>query len=439
LSRLVVDPTKELSMLVYEHKYEEAFTYALQRVMFGSSPGYALSSSFTAVFHIVGIIFHRRFLMLVVSETLSSDDYQLNAELEMSLVKRSDLWRVVKKPIMLKDASTGAPNTSTAADIQGEFTPPPEEVSSIRKRTIATIDLPYIYIQRCESPTACAQNVSVSRNVRMRLITSQSSMLVNATRLPTTSEQHRRTLILSETMTREMEPPLPTTSEQHRRTLDIIRNHDTGDETTVPISRIFDRFRNMSMNDLQSNYAVHIDMVQNAVTHKLFTPCTGDTTADCPTTTDTSIPVSNTLFASNEPLAPNAHKRKNPHPLSTARPKEASSSRNVKKQLMPASSKAHSANTYKNYPPVNSQIHEPYSSRSQDDPPSYMDLGDCDQQCRYCGCLFWYNERLKGSNYSGQAEYHLRCEEGHIYMRETPDPAALIQQLLKNTHFMENI
>ncbi|GKA74728.1 pyrophosphate--fructose 6-phosphate 1-phosphotransferase subunit alpha-like protein [Tanacetum coccineum] len=26
-----VDPTKELSMLVYEHKYEEAFTYALQR------------------------------------------------------------------------------------------------------------------------------------------------------------------------------------------------------------------------------------------------------------------------------------------------------------------------------------------------------------------------------------------------------------------------
>ncbi|GJY52721.1 hypothetical protein Tco_0443568 [Tanacetum coccineum] len=40
--RLVVDPTKELSMLVYEHKYEEAFTYALQRVMFGSSPGYAI-------------------------------------------------------------------------------------------------------------------------------------------------------------------------------------------------------------------------------------------------------------------------------------------------------------------------------------------------------------------------------------------------------------
>ncbi|GJW92525.1 hypothetical protein Tco_0170078, partial [Tanacetum coccineum] len=37
-----VDPTKELPMLVYEHKYEEAFTYALQRVMFGSSPGYAL-------------------------------------------------------------------------------------------------------------------------------------------------------------------------------------------------------------------------------------------------------------------------------------------------------------------------------------------------------------------------------------------------------------
>nr|GEZ54971.1 hypothetical protein [Tanacetum cinerariifolium] len=30
---------------------------------------------------------------------------------------------------------------------------------------------------------------------------------------------------------------------------------------------------------------------------------------------------------------------------------------------------------------------------------SYIDLGNCDQKCHYCGCLFWYAERLKGANH----------------------------------------
>nr|GEV89042.1 helitron helicase-like domain-containing protein [Tanacetum cinerariifolium] len=47
--------------------------------------------------------------------------------------------------------------------------------------------------------------------------------------------------------------------------------------------------------------------------------------------------------------------------------------------------------------------------------PPYMDLGDCDRQCRHCRCLFWYNERLKGHQYGGQAEYHLCCENIRAY------------------------
>ncbi|GJS49151.1 DNA helicase [Tanacetum coccineum] len=70
---------------------------------------------------------------------------------------------------------------------------------------------------------------------------------------------------------------------------------------------------------------------------------------------------------------------------------------------------------------------------------SYIDLGDCNQQCRHCGCLFWYNERLKSNNYGRRAEYHLCCGGGKIYMPPTPDPPLFVQQLLTNAHFMEHI
>ncbi|GJV30357.1 DNA helicase [Tanacetum coccineum] len=70
---------------------------------------------------------------------------------------------------------------------------------------------------------------------------------------------------------------------------------------------------------------------------------------------------------------------------------------------------------------------------------SYIDLGDCNQRCRHCGCLFWYNERLKSNNYGRRAEYHLCCGGGKIYMPPLPDPPVFVQQLLTNAHFMEHI
>nr|GEY82715.1 helitron helicase-like domain-containing protein [Tanacetum cinerariifolium] len=78
-------------------------------------------------------------------------------------------------------------------------------------------------------------------------------------------------------------------------------------------------------------------------------------------------------------------------------------------------------------------------SRRQGDATSYIDLGDFKQECRHCGCLFWYNERLKGNDYGGRAEYHLCCGGGKIYMPLTPDPPVFIQQLLRNSHFIEHV
>nr|GEV06100.1 hypothetical protein [Tanacetum cinerariifolium] len=43
-----------------------------------------------------------------------------------------------------------------------------------------------------------------------------------------------------------------------------IGNHDTSDGTTVPVSRNFDRFRDMCMNILQSNYMTHAAAVHNS-------------------------------------------------------------------------------------------------------------------------------------------------------------------------------
>nr|GFA20079.1 hypothetical protein [Tanacetum cinerariifolium] len=80
--------------------------------------------------------------------------------------------------------------------------------------------------------------------------------------------------------------------------------------------------------------------------------------------------MSSTVSAMNECSNLGIQKRSQSRPLQTAMSKEPSSSKNV-----------------------------PRRPRNQGDGPSYIDLGDCDHQCRHCGCLFWYNERLKGNDY----------------------------------------
>nr|GEU72572.1 DNA helicase [Tanacetum cinerariifolium] len=66
----------------------------------------------------------------------------------------------------------------------------------------------------------------------------------------------------------------------------------------------------------------------------------------------------------------------------------------------------------------------------------YEDLGDCNQQCRYCGAAFWYAERLKGHQ---EAEYRLCCGGGRIHIGPEPEPPEYIKLLFQNKHFMENI
>ncbi|GJX94365.1 DNA helicase [Tanacetum coccineum] len=132
-------------------------------------------------------------------------------------------------------------------------------------------------------------------------------------------------------------------------------------------------------------------------------------------------------------------KRKNTSSLLALHPEDTLFTRSIRRRYTPATSNIFRANTNRNSPVTNIQNLSVNMAHARNDTPSYMDLGDCDQQCRHCGCLFWYNERLKDSYYTKEAKYHLCCGGGQIYMPPIPDPPAFIQQLFKNNQFMEHI
>ncbi|GJV25506.1 DNA helicase [Tanacetum coccineum] len=142
-----------------------------------------------------------------------------------------------------------------------------------------------------------------------------------------------------------------------------------------------------------------------------------------------------------------SRKRKETTSLLTLHPDDTLFTRSIRRRYTPATSNIRRNNTNRNSPVTNiqnlsvntTQARSKRSTDARDDTLSYMDLGDCDQQCRHCGCLFWYNERLKGNAYAREAEYHLCCGGGQIYMPPTPAPPAFIQQLFKNNQFMKHI
>ncbi|GJU84393.1 DNA helicase [Tanacetum coccineum] len=132
-------------------------------------------------------------------------------------------------------------------------------------------------------------------------------------------------------------------------------------------------------------------------------------------------------------------KRKNTNPLLAISPEDALFTRIIRRLYTPATSNICCVNTNRNSPSINIQNLSSNTAHARNDMPSYMDLGDCDQQCRHYGCLFWYNEQLKGAHYTTDAEYHLCYGGGQIYMPSTPYPPAFIQQLFKNNEFMKHI
>ncbi|GJV02337.1 hypothetical protein Tco_1335906 [Tanacetum coccineum] len=199
---------------------------------------------------------------------------------------------------------------------------------------------------------------------------------------------------------------LPTALEHHRLTSDVIRKHNMRRETTAPISRIFDRFRTMNVSSSRSvsttNTVCFAPATSIMADNVVRIPPDAGIITHSDTRDGTTIPVRrifdrfrNMRISSSQSdhvtrtvLASNSHNKKNPPPLSTVRSKQTSSRRNIPTWVSPSSSNVDSANLNISCPHV---VDSPL------------------------------------------------LEGGKIYMPTTPDPPTLIQQLLRNTHFMENI
>ncbi|PWA69036.1 hypothetical protein CTI12_AA298560 [Artemisia annua] len=70
--------------------------------------------------------------------------------------------------------------------------------------------------------------------------------------------------------------------------------------------------------------------------------------------------------------------------------------------------------------------------------PAYLDIGDADWRCQWCGASFWFGERLKSSRGS-TIRYSRCCGEGNVRLQQERDPPDSIKLLFKDKHFMENI
>ncbi|GJS84252.1 hypothetical protein Tco_0750793 [Tanacetum coccineum] len=136
-----------------------------------------------------------------------TNDYQFDAGCGISLVEHFGIAHAITNPVVLTPTSIDAPTTINVADVLPHFTPPPED--GIKKR---------------KAPTVGGQTMVISRNVRRRLSTSKSGMSFDPMRLPTVADHQIQTA-------------------------GIMTECDLADRTSVPISRIFDQFRNMPVNE----------------------------------------------------------------------------------------------------------------------------------------------------------------------------------------------
>nr|GEU30211.1 DNA helicase [Tanacetum cinerariifolium] len=233
--------------------------------------------------------------------------------------------------------------------------------------------------------------------------------------------------------------------------------HDVLDTTTVPLSRVFDRFRNLGLNIFGSDYMCHagdrVDERGCVRTNPLITAsleasfylhvvCAEGVGSHVGSSSITA-PVNHAYLCLN---VTDCVIRPEIIPFQTTNKKmcmRVTHEERIQILLVVcpdtikivASSRLETETSDASSP----TRHTSRRSSAHGRTPSYIDLGDCNQQYRHCGCLFWYNERLKNNNYGRRAEYHQYCGGGKIYMPPTPDPPLFIQQILRYSHFIEHI
>lgn len=69
----------------------------------------------------------------------------------------------------------------------------------------------------------------------------------------------------------------------------------------------------------------------------------------------------------------------------------------------------------------------------------YIDHGDCNNVCRYCGALFWYGERLVSRSTKANFVYNQCCKGGRVTLPSPTPPHQVVVELYSNHVFMVNI
>ncbi|XP_057422549.1 uncharacterized protein LOC130716592 [Lotus japonicus] len=75
---------------------------------------------------------------------------------------------------------------------------------------------------------------------------------------------------------------------------------------------------------------------------------------------------------------------------------------------------------------------------------SYIDLGDMNMACKYCGAILWYHERSVKAQKSASPDFSICCMKGKVMLPYLADCPELLSNLLRNTdtrsrHFLDNI
>ncbi|CAH9129902.1 unnamed protein product, partial [Cuscuta epithymum] len=72
---------------------------------------------------------------------------------------------------------------------------------------------------------------------------------------------------------------------------------------------------------------------------------------------------------------------------------------------------------------------------------AYVDLGDANHECEYCGALFWYAERVKRHSVKQRPKFSMCCNKGNIVLPAMQQPPKILNDLIfhsepRSKHFL---
>jgi hypothetical protein len=85
--------------------------------------------------------------------------------------------------------------------------------------------------------------------------------------------------------------------------------------------------------------------------------------------------------------------------------------------------------------PQASNVVVPESSACDD----YVDLGDCDFVCEFCGAAFWFTERLRNVPLKSRPKYSMCCRGGRVKLCYPIHPPARLKDFFADKQFLANI